>query len=87
MGIQNFTVYITKPRSKNGFQAALPNNTPLKVVGINKTTGVTSVGSNFIKPFGYADHSIIEVTLTNTGSKSLDVQGTHPEAMGGLPIR
>ena len=86
-GLQNFTVYLTKPRTKSGSQQALASNTPLKVTAINKTTGQSASGTNFFKSFGYADHSIIEVTMTNTGTKALDLQGTHTETMGGLPIR
>jgi hypothetical protein len=86
-GVQNFTVYVTQPRNKNGFQASLKPGTPLQVETTNLTTGVDAYWPGFICYMGTASssHVLCTVTLSASAKRPMDVQVSYSAAFGGTP--
>jgi len=83
-GITSFTIYVTQPRNKNGYAAALPPNTPLTMTVVNVTTKETYVGSSHVVAF--SDNccgDLIVLNLTNTGKKPLSVLVSTSANLGG----
>ncbi len=91
-GIQNFYAYAAQPRPAPGeFQQSLPTNTGIIMTMKNLTTGEVSQGNpgDLAKYLQYADHSLIEASLSlpASGSKSILVEVTTTMAMGGPTVR
>ena len=87
-GIQYFTVYVTQPTSKNGFQASLKSNTPLQVETANLTTDVsTAYCPNFICSMGTvsSSHVLCSLTLSASAKRPIDVQVSYTAVFGGMP--
>lgn len=91
VGIQNFALYANPPRACTSCtQYEFKNNIPLTMSAKNLTTGEDAMDyGKFSKSFQYADHSVIEVTLTLGASArkplAADIQWT--AGLGGYPIR
>jgi hypothetical protein len=86
-GIQNFTVYVTQPRNKNGFQPSLKPGTPLQVETTNLTTSWDAVWPNFICYMGTvsSDHILCTVTLSANAKRPMDVEVSYSAGFGGTP--
>lgn len=82
-GIQNFTVYVTKPRAKNGRQDALPPSTPLTLKCENLTTGATTACPGFICYMQTVSKSVVRLTLK--AAKAMTVEVSYTAAFGGAP--
>jgi hypothetical protein len=86
-GINGWTIYVTQPRNKNGYAAALPPNTALTITVADVTTNETYSGNSFIVPFLNENCSkdVMLLNLTYTGKKPLSVLvGTYGN-LGGAP--
>jgi len=86
-GIQNFTVYVTQPRTKTGYQPALKAGTPVVVETTNLTTGVDAYWPGFICYMGTvsSSHVLCSLTLSAAAKRPMDVEVTYTAAFGGLP--
>jgi hypothetical protein len=86
-GIQNFTIYVTQPRNRNGFQPSLKPGTPIQVETTNLTTGVDAYWPGFICYMGTAgsSHILCTVTLSASAKRPMDVAVSYTAAFGGMP--
>ena len=86
-GIQNFTIYVTQPRNKNGFQPSLKAGTPLQVETTNLTTNASAYWPNFICYMGTvsSSHVLCSLTLSPTAKRPMDVEVTYTAGFGGMP--
>jgi hypothetical protein len=86
-GIQNFTIYVTQPRNKSGFQPSLKPNTPIQVETTNLTTGVDAYWPGFICYMGTvsSSHILCTVTLSASARRPMDVEVSYSAAFGGTP--
>jgi hypothetical protein len=86
-GIQNFTIYVTQPRNKNGFQPSLKPGTPLQVETTNLTTDVSAYWPGFICYMGTvsSSHVLCSLTLSASARRPIDVEVSYSAAFGGMP--
>ncbi len=90
-GITSDSFYVTKPRTKNGFQNSLPNGTPISLTLHDLTTGeyYTQQDGGFsfycINDCASVCGHVIELTITLSASahKNLDVEITQVATWGG----
>lgn len=91
VGIQNFNIYANPPRScASCTQYEFKNNIPLTMSAKNLTTGEDAINyGKYSRYFQYADHSVIEVTVTlgATARKPVAVDLQWTAGLGGYPIR
>ena len=82
--LQNFTLLVSQPRSKNGRQATLAAGTPLACVATNLTTGeVFTAAPNFVLYLGTLSKCQLVLDLTYSGTKSLAVEVSWTGSMAG----
>jgi hypothetical protein len=72
--IQNFTIHVTQPRRKDGYQPSLKEGTPVQLVATNLTSNYSTNCPGYTCYMGTASSSHILLTLRGTGKKSVDVQ-------------
>jgi hypothetical protein len=87
-GVQNYSIFVTQPRTRTGRQNILPDNTPITVTAVDLTTGAPAEGWTWYWWFdGNVGGHLLEVTLTLAPSakKTLTVEVSSYGALGGPP--
>ena len=86
-GIQNFTISVTQPRNKSGYEAPLQAGTHIHVETTNLTTRVSAYWPNFICYMGTvsSSHVLCSVTLSAKARRPADVEVSYTAAFGGNP--
>jgi hypothetical protein len=85
-GIQNFTIYITKPRAcPSCTQHTLPPSTPLALLASNLSTGAFTTCPGFTCPMGTVSGDQIELNLMldAKAKKPLEIEISTTAALGG----
>jgi hypothetical protein len=72
--IQNFTIYVTQPRRKNGDQPSLKPGTPVQLEATNLTSNYSTNCPGYTCYMGTVSNSHILLTLQDSGKKPIDVQ-------------
>jgi hypothetical protein len=82
--IQNFTIFVTQPRNKNGFQPSLKPGTPLQVETFNLTSDpvLEAYWPGFICYMGTvsSSHIMCTLTLSPSAKRPMDVEVSYTAA-------
>lgn len=83
--LQSLRFFVTRPRAKNGVQAALPLGTPLTVTVTSMTTGQSWGATYFWANIGstVGGKFVVTLSLAPSAKKPLAVEVTHVENIGG----